>query len=707
MEVGGSRGVAEVKDDVRNKNPVRERFGAILSSVFIIACCVTLAHAESVTYAYDALGRLIQVSTPAQGTVQAYRYDSAGNIVGSPVSSASVLTIAGFSPGAGGTGRQVTIVGSGFSTTASANAVAFNGAAATIVSATTTELVVSVPAAATSGPISVSVGGPVVQSTSSFTILTAQGAPTISAFSPSSGGAGSTITISGTNFFPGAVDNKVLINNVTASVLTASTTTLAASVPASASSGRVRVITPLGVAVSSTDFFVPPSGYSTVNAGARTTPNGTPASVSVTAAGQAVQVLFDAVQGERFVRVAFQGMGGSAGVRVVGPGGVVIASATSLPAVLELPVLPSTGTYTASVFGNSATGTLSVSVTRAFTDALLLNWGGTSNNVSSINLLATQLAVLTFGGAVGQITQMEFRTIYIPWTLRVLDSAGVTVWTGSISPSSPNVTMAALTKDDSYRLVMDPSPTGAPTVQFVAGVTAASSPVADGPAIRVSAGPNVGLGAIARIPISGTAGSYFSFTTGAVSGYAGDTNLYYNTSGTNRAYVGLVSCCGGTSNAGILVGPLPVTGTYYFWTRLRDNAYNQVDVRMYSTPTLTVNGSAVAAQFSTFSPQFQIITFSANSGQSLTLRATPTSCLNSTTTYSQLIKPGNLIHANGSTTGTTLSLGAMPATGQYRVFLTHSSYSSSSGTPAALMSWSSGPYSAPTLQSCAFSITSP
>ncbi len=665
-----------------------------------------IARAESVTYGYDALGRLIQIGKPGQSTIQTYVYDSAGNIAGAPVANASTLTISGFSPAAGSAGRQVTLAGSGFSTTPASNAVAFNGTAATVVSATATQLIVTVPAAASSGPISVSAGGPIAQSASSFTVLSAQGAPTISDFSPSVGPTGTTVTISGTNFFPNAADDKVLFNNSVARVLTASATTLIVNVPASAASGPVRVITPLGAATSSADFIVPPAGYATVNASARTTPNGTPASVSVTAANQAVQVLFDAMQGERFVRVAFQGMSGSATVQVIDPAGRAIVSATSLPAVLELPVLSATGTYTASVSGNSATGTLSVRVTRGFTDTLRLDWGGTSNVSSSLSLMATQLAALTFGGAAGQVSALEARSISTTWSLRVLDSAGIVVWTGSISSGTPNVTMSALPRDDTYRLVLDPG-TGSPFLSYIAGITSTASPTPDGAAVRVSGGPNSpAIGAIARIPITATAGSYLSFTTGALSGSAGDTNLYYITGGTNRTYVGTVSCCGGIANAGILAGPLPVTGTYYFWTRLSGNAYNQVDVRMYSLPTLTLNGSAVSALFATFSPQYQVITFSANAGQAVTLRATPTSCLSSSTFY-EIVKPGNAVHAVGTAAGAPVNLGALPATGQYRVFLTHIFFSSNTVTPPAVQSWGSSPYSTPTLQSCAFSATSP
>jgi hypothetical protein len=66
---------------------------------------------------------------------------------------------------------SVTIRGQGFSPTASANAVQFNGTPATVTSATATTLVVTVPSGATTGPISVTVGGATASSDTNFTVL--------------------------------------------------------------------------------------------------------------------------------------------------------------------------------------------------------------------------------------------------------------------------------------------------------------------------------------------------------------------------------------------------------------------------------------------------------------------------------------------------------------------------------------------------------
>jgi hypothetical protein len=83
-----------------------------------------------------------------------------------------IPTISVISPTSGFTGTEVTITGSNFSGTSSQNGVSFNGVSATVTSASTTQLVVNVPDNATSGAVSVTVGGETATGPS-FTVLTA------------------------------------------------------------------------------------------------------------------------------------------------------------------------------------------------------------------------------------------------------------------------------------------------------------------------------------------------------------------------------------------------------------------------------------------------------------------------------------------------------------------------------------------------------
>jgi RHS repeat-associated protein len=161
-------------------------------------------------------------------------------------------TVTGFSPASGPVGTSVTVNGTNFSATPSANIVTFNGTAATVTTATTTSLVALVPSGATTGPISVTVNGQSATSSSSFVVFQP---PTISGFSPPSGAPGTPVTISGTNFSTTPSSNTVTFNGTSATVTAATATSLTVSVPAAASTGLITV-TVNGLSASSSTAFV-------------------------------------------------------------------------------------------------------------------------------------------------------------------------------------------------------------------------------------------------------------------------------------------------------------------------------------------------------------------------------------------------------------------------------------------------------------------
>src|SRR6266478_3193636 len=176
----------------------------------------------SIQYAYDALGRLTTVVDPS-GNVATYNYDAVGNLLSitRSTSSPSALAIFGFSPAQGSVGQTVVIQGQNFSTTPSANTVQFNGTAATVTAATANSLSVAVPAAATTGRISVTVGTATANSSSNFTVLSvpvitavtptlALNTPTISSFQVT----GSNLTGATFSFAPAFTPPLITISNV-------------------------------------------------------------------------------------------------------------------------------------------------------------------------------------------------------------------------------------------------------------------------------------------------------------------------------------------------------------------------------------------------------------------------------------------------------------------------------------------------------------
>src|SRR4029079_14769861 len=104
---------------------------------------------------------------------------------------------------------------------------------------------------------------------SAFTVGTP---PSIASFAPSSGQPGATVTISGANL-GGAT--AVTFAGVSATYAVVSSTQISATVPASASSGKITVTTANGSATSSSDFTVtaPPPPAPTVTSFAPTAAN--------------------------------------------------------------------------------------------------------------------------------------------------------------------------------------------------------------------------------------------------------------------------------------------------------------------------------------------------------------------------------------------------------------------------------------------------
>lgn len=154
--------------------------------------------------------------------------------------------IASFTPGSGKVGDSVTITGTAFT---GATAVKFNGASSTFHVDSSTQITATVPASATTGPISVTTAGGTATSSTSFTA-----APRITSFTPTSGPVGTRVIINGANF-TGAT--FVMFNGAPANYTFNSSTRITATVPANATTGKVSVTTPAGTGTSAGDFGVP------------------------------------------------------------------------------------------------------------------------------------------------------------------------------------------------------------------------------------------------------------------------------------------------------------------------------------------------------------------------------------------------------------------------------------------------------------------
>ena len=263
----------------------------------VAALIIAAGVAHAATYTYDAQGRLVAV-TSNSGASARYTYDAMGNLIGVSTIPAGQLAIFALNPDRGAIGMQVTIAGQGFATTTTSDVVQFNGTTATVSSATATDLTVTVPAGATTGIVTVTVGTASASSPGPFTVEASGPPPVITGFSPSIVTAGSTVTVTGQNFLPVPGQTEV---SVGAQVVTPTSLTnqqIIFPVASSMGSGAITVETPDGSALSSSSLTVTPSGIAPSAIAAQAAIGvGQSQSLSIGSAGQYGLLSFQAARG--------------------------------------------------------------------------------------------------------------------------------------------------------------------------------------------------------------------------------------------------------------------------------------------------------------------------------------------------------------------------------------------------------------------------
>lgn len=361
-----------------------------------------------VDYAYDEAGRLVGVYAP-NGDAAQYIYDAAGNITEIKRMTATTLSVIEFLPKSGPVGTQVTIWGTGFSTTPSQNTVTVNGSVASVTSALANRLVITIPSGATTGPIAVTVASGTFTTAKSFTVTgTSSCTSGITGFNPTIAAAGTSVAISGAGFDGGM--NIAQINGYVAAVQSATSTTLTVTVPTGATSGRLFVSMPPRCSLlNAGDFFVPPAGSTVadITATGRLTINGSTMAVSLPAGKKALYV-FDANAGEGAGAFLTSSTISSGSISILAPDGSIVSSA--------------------SVSGSSAqTGPAYLRATGGY--SILINNAGAAAS-ATLRLGATDLAISN--ASVGTIVANQDGTFNVPVSFTVTNAGAVTAmpnWT--------------------------------------------------------------------------------------------------------------------------------------------------------------------------------------------------------------------------------------------------------------------------------------
>ncbi|QQP98384.1 IPT/TIG domain-containing protein [Lysobacter enzymogenes] len=308
----------------------RRRFG-LLSRGWVIVLALALLVSGSLAlatkYVYDDNGRLVVMVNEQSGESARYVYDKVGNLLKIERLAAGQVAVFSFVPARGATGVAVTIQGQGFSTTAGDNVVRFSGVAATVTSATLTELKVTVPAGASTGPLTVTVGTQTVSGPADFVVDEDAQPPQITSVSPLIGVAGTQVTVTGQRLYPAPDLTRVLLGDRIAVPGTSSQTQLTFPVPVRAGSGRITVSTPYGSAQSADEFVVVPAGVAAADVvnGGRLNLDAAPRILTTAQDNQYVALLLDS-NGRDLTSLQFGDLVGSVSYSLYAPDNRLLAS---------------------------------------------------------------------------------------------------------------------------------------------------------------------------------------------------------------------------------------------------------------------------------------------------------------------------------------------------------------------------------------------
>ena len=384
----------------------------------LVTCGLIPVIAWAASYVYDANGRLRAV-TSSTGASSEYIYDALGNLYAIDSIPASQLTVFALTPNHGGIGTAVTVFGQGFSGTP---IVKFNGTAATVTSATSTQLIVTVPTGASTGPISVQVGANTASSLDNFIVTSDSGgqAPIVTSFTPAIAVTGTTISVTGSHFISTVGTTSAGVNAATATVSPSSDTQLSFTVPALGGSGPITVITPYGIGQSAQSLLVLPNaigGIANVLASGTLTVGGSAQTLNITTADKYGVLTFHGDAGQWIsLECPQMNSGDNVYAALYDESGVTIMSSTVVFAPNQLswhlPQLPRTGTYLLTLQPNLAfqfavsaeldpmlttASPLVVSTTLAYQSKRII-FNGTYGQYSGINV--TGISTAPTGGTI-------------------------------------------------------------------------------------------------------------------------------------------------------------------------------------------------------------------------------------------------------------------------------------------------------------------
>jgi YD repeat-containing protein len=640
--------------------------GSSNGSLFTVS---SQANTRPVSFTYDALNRLIGV-VDASGNVATYSYDAVGNILSISRNTPGQVTIINFSPSSGPTGTMVTISGAGFSANPAQNAVTFGSVTATIVSSSSTQIVVSVPPGAASGSISVTSPSGSATAGSSFIVTTGSTGTLITSFSPTIGAVGTPVIISGSGFDVTQGNDRLQFNVSSQPVLTATPTSLSATVPESTGSGHISVMTPNGEAISNQDLFIPLNGAAASSIGYTTRISaGSSATVSL-GAGQIGQVLFDATAGDSVDVTTSNSSSNSCSVILYDPHAQFLGSSTCTAGNDLAPAnpLPVSGTYTLQIEASSPSSvTLTINDATAATDVPVTIDGPPMTVTTTAS---GKTPYLTFKGSAGQhlllgnsnYSSFSNCTLFLYYP-NISQPAQFNCYTSSLD-------LGTLGYTGTYRLQLRTGTSmGSASLQLTSISDVTSTLTIDGPSQRLDTNPSPFQSSHLKFYSSGGQHVLINITNDYYSSNSCTINLY---DPNGFAVNGGTGYCAGYTD--VLSVDLFASGTYTLvitWTHASVQLTSVADL----TATIAIDGPPVGV--TTSAPyQGAKLTFPGIEGQHVMLQV-------SGATFSQcelsvykpngvlLVTPlGSVDYYNGCSGGAPLTdIPSLPASGTYTILV--------------------------------------
>ena len=310
-----------------------------------------------------------------------------GGVASNGVSFAPVPFIASLSPTSGPVGTLVTIAGTSFGAIQGTSTITFNGTMAVPVSWSTTSVTILVPPGASTGNVIATIAG-VSSNGMAFTVLPT---PNVTGLNPTSGRAGTSVTISGTNFGARQGISTVMFNGLVATPTSWSPTSISVTVPVT-TTGNV-IVTVGGVASNGVPFTI----ISTPNI-TSLNPTSGPVGTSVVIYG----TNFGTTQGTvTFNRTAATPTSWSGG-GIVAP---VPAGATTGVVVVTVSGVATNGVNFTVTAADTTAPTAPTNLTASAGSGLSINlaWTASTDNVGVTNYLVEQCQ----GGGCANFTQNQ------------------------------------------------------------------------------------------------------------------------------------------------------------------------------------------------------------------------------------------------------------------------------------------------------------